>query len=185
MRTRNSCSKIRERTTYTVRTRPGQRTQGLLRAGTLVVPCALGRSGINANKKEGDGATPLGIWRVVEVRYRPDRLQRPRTRLPLWPTRPKDGWCDASSDRNYNCAVTLPYPQSAETMWREDHLYDLVVILDHNARPRARGRGSAVFVHLAWPGYTPTEGCVALSLPHLRLLLARWRPGDQIQIAFS
>lgn len=185
MRTRKSCSKIRERTTYTVRTRPGKLEQGLLRAGTLVVPCALGRSGINANKKEGDGATPLGTWRIVEARYRADRLQRPQCRLPLRPIRPKDGWCDASEDRNYNRAVTLPYPQSAETMWRDDHLYDVIVILDHNARPRARGRGSAVFVHLAQPGYTPTEGCVALSLHNLRLLLARWRPGDRIRIQFS
>lgn len=185
MRTRKSCSKIRERMTCVVRVRPGHPAQGLLLLGNIVLPCALGQSGMRINKREGDGGTPVGTWDVIEMRYRADRVLRPRTRLPLRQTRKQDGWCDASTDRNYNRAVRLPYPQSAEAMWREDHLYDIVVVLSHNMRPRARGRGSAVFVHLAREGYSPTEGCVALSLHHLRLLLERWKPGDRIRIEFS
>lgn len=149
------------------------RTKGWVTLGGLRLPCALGRTGMRAVKREGDGATPVGRWRLAAVRYRADRLLRPRTRLPVQPIRPADGWCDAADDRNYNRPVRHPYPVSAEVMWRPDSLYDIVVILDCNMCPRIRGRGSAIFMHLARPGYAPTAGCVALGERNLRLLLAR------------
>ena len=96
-----------------------------------------------------------------------------RTALPVRAIRRRDGWCDAPADRNYNRPVRLPYPASAERLWREDALYDLVVVLDYNERPRVRGRGSAIFMHVAKPGYAPTEGCIALARPHLVRLLER------------
>jgi len=173
MRTPQFPSKLRERTAIPLRSRPGNRQQGVLALGGRVMRCTLGRSGVLARKREGDGGTPLGTWRLVEVRYRPDRVKRPLTRLPVRASRAGDGWCDAACDRNYNRAVTLPYPASAETMWRDDNLYDIVVVLDHNTRPRARGLGSAVFLHLARDGYAPTEGCIALSEHDMRRLLAR------------
>lgn len=185
MRTPHFPSKLRERTAIPVRSRPGNRRQGVLALGGRTMRCALGRSGILARKREGDGGTPLGTWRLVEVRYRADRVARPVTRLAVRASRPFDGWCDAPGDRNYNRAVTLPYPASAETMWRDDRLYDIVVVLDHNTRPRARGLGSAVFLHLARDGYEPTEGCVALAERDLRMLLARSRPGDAIAVLFA
>ena len=86
-----------------------------------------------------------------------------------------DGWCDAPADRNYNRPVRLPYAASAERLWREDELYDVVVILNYNVRPRSRGRGSAIFMHVARPGYAPTEGCIALARGHLLRLLERLR----------
>ena len=124
-------------------------------------------------KREGDGATPVGVWRMREVLYRPDRVQRPRTQLPVKAIRPRDGWCDASTDRNYNRPVSHPYPASAERLWREDGLYDVVVVLDYNDCPRVRGHGSAIFLHVAKPGFAPTEGCIAFTRPHLLRLLAR------------
>jgi L,D-peptidoglycan transpeptidase YkuD (ErfK/YbiS/YcfS/YnhG family) len=148
-------------------------TRGELKLGPLRYPCALGRTGRRARKREGDGATPAGVWRVREVLYRPDRLRRPRTLLPVRAIRPDDGWCDASGDRNYNRPVRHPYPASAERMWRGDGLYDVVVLLDYNLCPRARGRGSAIFMHVARAGYASTEGCIALALPHLLRLLER------------
>ena len=148
-------------------------TRGTLRVGDLRFPCALGRSGCTARKREGDGATPIGQWRLRAVLYRPDRLRRPRTALPVRAIRRRDGWCDAPADRNYNRPVRLPYPASAERLWREDALYDLLVVLDYNERPRARGRGSAIFMHVAKSGYAPTEGCIALARPHLARLLER------------
>ena len=146
-------------------------TQGVLAIGGLRLPCALGRSGRRAMKREGDGATPAGLFTLCEVMYRPDRLRRPETGLPVSVARTWDGWCDDARDGNYNRKVRLPYPASAETLWRNDHIYDVIVVLDHNRRPRARGRGSAIFMHVARTGYTPTAGCIALSLGDLRRLL--------------
>lgn len=138
---------------------------------------------MRALKREGDGATPLGPMRVTNVLYRSDRLQRPRTGLALQPIRNRDGWCDAPGDRNYNRPVRLPYPASAENLWRSDTLYDVVVVLDYNVRPRIRGRGSAIFMHVAHPDYAPTAGCIALRRPHLMLLLSRLARGSVIKVS--
>jgi L,D-peptidoglycan transpeptidase YkuD (ErfK/YbiS/YcfS/YnhG family) len=144
--------------------------------------CALGRSGQRALKREGDGATPMGRWPLRAVLYRADRVSRPRTRLPVRPIRPGDGWCDSPSDRNYNRHVSLPYPASAERLWREDRLYDIIVLLGYNDRVRVRGRGSAIFMHVASPGLGPTEGCIALQLRHLRCILETARPGTLVRV---
>ena len=109
-------------------------------------------------------------------------MRRPRTGLPVRPIRPDDGWCDAPADRNYNRAVRHPYPASAERLWRMDHLYDVVVVLRHNWRPRVRAGGSAIFVHLARSGYAPTEGCIALKPGHLLRLVQRLRPGARVRV---
>lgn len=148
-------------------------TRATLQFAGLRFPCALGRAGCRARKREGDGATPIGQWRVSAVLYRADRMRRPRTPLPVRAIRRHDGWCDASADRNYNRPVRLPYAASAERLWREDALYDVVVVLHYNERPRVRGRGSAIFMHVARPAYTPTEGCIALAREHLLRLLER------------
>ena len=147
-------------------------TTGMLVLGSLRLHCALGRSGQKAQKREGDGATPRGKFRLRQVYYRPDRVQRPSTRLPVRQLRPSDGWCDQAGDRNYNRHVRHPYPANAETMWRQDALYDIVVVLTYNERPRVQGRGSAIFMHVARNGLRPTEGCLALALPDLRRLLS-------------
>lgn len=154
--------------------------RGTIEVAGLKFPCALGRSGQRVRKWEGDGATPSGRYRLLCILYRADRRGRPRTALPVRRIRPCDGWCDASGDRNYNRAVRLPYPASAEHLWRADGLYDLVVVLDHNTQPRKRRSGSAIFMHLARTGYSPTEGCVALAEPQLTRLLARLRHGAVI-----
>ena len=149
---------------------PGAQT-GTLSFGGRRLPCALGRSGRRVVKREGDGATPIGSFAVREAFYRADRLARPRTALPLRPIDVLDGWCDDPLDRNYNRRVRHPYPVSAERLWRSDHLYDLVVVLGYNDRPRIAGRGSAIFMHVAGSGFAPTAGCIALRLPDLKRLL--------------
>lgn len=123
-------------------------------------------------KREGDGATPMGLFTLCEVLYRPDRVRRPRAGLPISAIQSWDGWCDDARDGNYNRKVRLPYAASAETLWRDDRIYDVVVVLDHNRRPRAKGRGSAIFMHAARSDYAPTAGCIALSLGDLRRLLS-------------
>jgi L,D-peptidoglycan transpeptidase YkuD (ErfK/YbiS/YcfS/YnhG family) len=117
------------------------------------------------------------------VLYRADKIPRPRTGLPIRAIQPDDGWCDAAADRNYNRPVRLPYPASHERMRRDDNLYDIVVVLDWNLSRRRKGKGSAIFLHLARPGFLPTEGCVAVTAPVMRRLLSGLRPGARINIA--
>ena len=147
--------------------------------------CALGRGGVVAagEKREGDGASPLGVWPLRRVLYRPDRVPPPRTALPVQPIAPDDGWCDAPEDAAYNRSVKRPYPASSEAMSRDDGLYDLVVVLGHNDDPPVPGLGSAIFLHCARPDYGPTEGCVALARTDLEALLALAAPGDAVAIS--
>lgn len=154
-----------------VSARSARSTRGIVRSGSALFTCALGRGGRLAVKREGDGATPIGNWRIRSVYYRSDRLPRPLCGVPAKVLRRADGWCDAPSDPNYNRLIKQPYRASAEWMWREDHLYDIVVVLGYNDMPRRRGCGSAIFLHLARPGYLPTEGCVAVSYRDMRQLL--------------
>lgn len=154
-----------------VRSKAGRRTAGVIAFPGGFAACALGRAGISRGKREGDGATPAAELRPVAVLYRPDRVRPPATSLPLAPIRETDGWCDEPRDRNYNRAVRLPYAASHERMFREDHLYDVVVVLDWNMDPAIPGRGSAIFLHLAREGYAPTEGCIAVKLADMRRLL--------------
>lgn len=132
-------------------------------AGNAVFACALGRGGISANKREGDGATPLGTMRILSGYFRADQVAARRTRLRMVPIHAELGWCEVPDDRNYNRPVRMPYRASHETMRRADRLYDYCLVLDWNIAPRRRGRGSAIFFHLARAGFTPTQGCVAVT----------------------
>jgi L,D-peptidoglycan transpeptidase YkuD (ErfK/YbiS/YcfS/YnhG family) len=144
--------------------------------GTLTVAgrsfkCVIGRAGARANKKEGDGATPVGRFALRRVLYRADRGGKPETSLPVAVIAADDGWCDAPMDPAYNRPVKLPYRSSAEKMTRDDRLYDLVVVLGHNDAPVKPGAGSAIFLHVAPENGGPTAGCVGLSPNDLREVL--------------
>lgn len=147
--------------------------------------CAIGRGGMTpaAEKREGDGASPIGVWPLRYVLYRPDRGPAPSTTLQVRPISPTDGWCDDPDHPSYNQPVQRPFPASHEALWREDAVYDVVVVLGHNDDPPIAPLGSAIFLHLARPDYAPTEGCIALSRPDLEAVLAAARPGDALEIA--
>ena len=162
--------------------RPGRPSLGLVLGPGFAVPVALGRGGIRHDKREGDGATPAGTWHPVELRWRADHGRRPVAGLPMRPTRPDDLWCDAPTHGRYNCPVRRPFRASHEEMWRPDALYDLVLVLDHNTRPRRARRGSAVFLHLAREGFEPTAGCIAFRRADLMRLLARIGPRTAIRV---
>lgn len=149
------------------------------------VRCALGRAGVvaAADKREGDGASPAGTFGLRRALWRADRGPPPATGLPIQAIAPDDGWCDAPADPAYNRPVKLPYPASAEALWREDGVYDLLVILGHNDSPVIPGAGSAIFLHLATPDLAPTAGCVALGRDDLLNLLALARPDHALAIA--
>jgi L,D-peptidoglycan transpeptidase YkuD (ErfK/YbiS/YcfS/YnhG family) len=168
--------------TIHVRTLPGRRSQGWLRAGPLSVPVALGRGGVRANKREGDGGTPCGRFRPVRLWWRADRLPRPRTLLPVRRIGPADSWCEDPADRHYNRALARSANEPGDRLWRDDGLYDIFIEIDHNTRPRVAGRGSAVFIPVARLGLAPTAGCVALRLSDLRKLLSRVTPKTRIVI---
>jgi len=168
--------------TLHVRALATDRRRGIVVAGPLRIPCALGRGGIVHAKREGDGGTPAGSLALGRLWRRADRTTRPRTALFLQPTRPDDGWCDAPAHARYNRPVRLPFPASHERMWRGDALYDFVLELGWNVRPAVRGRGSAIFLHLARPNFAPTEGCVALRRADLLKLLPRLSPRTRIRI---
>lgn len=144
--------------------------------------CAIGPAGIADKSREGDGVTPRGTFPLREIFYRADRVKTIQTILPQWKIERDDGWCDAPDDSQYNRLVKLPYTASAEHLWREDHLYDIVVVVGFNDDPVYPGRGSAIFLHLAKPGYAATEGCVALAADDLIAALEQLQPGDKIKI---
>jgi L,D-peptidoglycan transpeptidase YkuD (ErfK/YbiS/YcfS/YnhG family) len=135
--------------------------------------CAVGYAGVRADKKEGDGATPAGSWPIRYVLYRPDRVRVPRMKFDVRELKPNDGWCDAPADANYNRPVQLPYAASAETLWRRDGIYDVIAVLGYNDDPIVPGRGSAIFLHIARPTYSPTVGCVALARENLLAFLSK------------
>jgi L,D-peptidoglycan transpeptidase YkuD (ErfK/YbiS/YcfS/YnhG family) len=141
-----------------------------------------GRAGVRIDKREGDGATPAGSYPLVSVFYRPDRLPPPASRLPVRPLAPDDGWVDDPDDANYNRLVSLPYPAGAEQLWREDELYDALVIIGYNINPVIPGAGSAIFLHVATPDFAPTAGCIAVGKHVLLGLLPRLGPDSTITI---
>lgn len=165
-----------------VRSRPGRRSQGWLFAGPLALPVALGRSGSRADKREGDGATPRGRFRALRLWWRADRWPRPQTRLPVRRIGPLDAWCEDPSDRRYNQAFRRSATEPGDRLRRLDELYDFIIEIDHNTRPRIARRGSAVFIHVARTGFAPTAGCVALRRRDLKILLARLTLKTRIMI---
>lgn len=179
------------------------KTRGIVQIGALRLPCALGRGGISAFKREGDGKTPRAKLRIIGGFHSGTMRAAPRAALPLRRTKAQDGWCDAADDRNYNRFVRLPYPKSAEKLRRADALYTVSLVLDWNICPRVKGRGSAVFFHIARARtqsaaegtslfsarrshaaklYHPTAGCIAVSARNMRRLLPHLTLGTEIFI---
>jgi L,D-peptidoglycan transpeptidase YkuD (ErfK/YbiS/YcfS/YnhG family) len=156
---------------------------GLAIYGGISYRCALGRGGIRANKCEGDGATPAGHFRLIEVRFRPDRIAPFETALPIFPICEDDGWCDDPVHPDYNQPIVLPHLASHERLWRDDSLYDVIVVTDHNQAPTVPGAGSAIFAHISGGlDYPPTEGCVAFSREDLISILSRWSEEDRLSV---
>jgi L,D-peptidoglycan transpeptidase YkuD (ErfK/YbiS/YcfS/YnhG family) len=147
--------------------------------------CALGRSGVRIDKREGDGATPVGRFPLRRVLYRADRLSAPATGLSVTVLAPEDGWCDDPADPQYNRPVRLPYAGRHEEMWRADTLYDVVVVVGHNDAPVVAGMGSAIFMHVASADYRPTEGCVALARQDLLDILTDAGPDTLLEIEIN
>ena len=175
---------VRDRPLSWIGVRPaaGDPRRGWLTADGWTVPVALGRGGVLANKREGDGGTPRGTFRPRQLWWRADRHPRPRTFLPTRPIHPEDAWCEDPHDRHYNQPVRLGRGQGGDRLTRDDQLYDFIIEIDHNAAPRVAGRGSAVFLHLARSNFSPTAGCVSMTKSSMLRLLRRIGPQTRIII---
>jgi L,D-peptidoglycan transpeptidase YkuD (ErfK/YbiS/YcfS/YnhG family) len=148
--------------------------------GNIQIPCAIGSGGIRRTKYEGDGVTPSGRWPLRRVLYRPDRVCRPVSSLPVQRIEPRLGWCDDPASRHYNQPVALPFPARHESMWRDDALYDLVVVVGYNDSPPTRGAGSAIFIHISSEAFRATHGCIGLQRRHLVCLIKHLGPKTQL-----
>jgi L,D-peptidoglycan transpeptidase YkuD (ErfK/YbiS/YcfS/YnhG family) len=166
----------------TVHAAAGDPRRGWLTADGWTVPVALGRGGIKANKREGDGGTPRGTYYPLRLWWRADRHVRPKTFLPIRTIRRDDAWCEDPADRHYNQPVRRRDGEAGDRLTRDDHLYDFIVEIDHNAAPRIAGRGSAVFLHLARTNFSPTAGCVSMTRASMLRLLRRMGPQTKIII---
>jgi L,D-peptidoglycan transpeptidase YkuD (ErfK/YbiS/YcfS/YnhG family) len=165
-----------------IRAAAGDPRRGWLTAGELTVPVALGRAGIRANKREGDGGTPKGTFQPRQLWWRADRHPRPRTFLPVRAIQPADAWCEDPLSRHYNQPMRLDRDDGGDRLTRDDRLYDFIIEIDHNSSPRIAGRGSAVFLHLARENFSPTAGCVSMTKPAMLRLLERLGPETRIVI---
>ena len=166
-----------------IRAAAGDPRRGWLLAGGQAVPVALGRSGLIANKREGDGGTPRGTFRPRQLWWRADRHPRPQTFLPVRAIRPDDAWCEDPTSRQYNRPLTLGRDNNGDRLRRDDHLYDFIIEIDHNTSPRIAGRGSAVFLHLARADFSPTAGCVSMTKSAMLHLLRQIGPRTKIIIS--
>jgi L,D-peptidoglycan transpeptidase YkuD (ErfK/YbiS/YcfS/YnhG family) len=165
-----------------IRAAAGDRNRGWLSAGGQTIKVALGHGGIRANKREGDGGTPQGTFHPLRLWWRADRHPRPRVFLPVRAITPEDAWCEDVSSRHYNQPLRLAARDGGDRLRRDDHLYDFIIEIDHNTKPRIAGRGSAVFLHLARKDFSPTAGCVSMTKGAMLRLLARLGPQTKIVI---
>ena len=168
--------------TILIRTAAGDSRRGWLTIAGRTTPVALGRGGIRADKREGDGATPKGTFRPRQLWWRADRHPRPRTLLPVRAIGPEDAWCEDPASRHYNQPVRLDGTGGGDRLMRDDRLYDFIIEIDHNTSPCIKGRGSAVFLHLARGNFGPTAGCVSMTKSAMLRLLQRLGPETRIVV---
>jgi L,D-peptidoglycan transpeptidase YkuD (ErfK/YbiS/YcfS/YnhG family) len=155
---------------------------GYLKYRDLKFKCALGKSGIGRKKIEGDNITPKGIFKIVKIYYRNDRIKKISSNLKLIKTTKRMGWCDDPNSKNYNKLIRLPEKYDHEKLYRKDNLYDLVLVLNYNMKPIIKNKGSAIFIHVSHKNYKKTAGCIALKKTHLIKLISKIKKDTKVFI---
>ena len=155
---------------------------GYLKYRDLKFKCALGKSGIGRKKIEGDNITPKGIFKIVKIYYRNDRIKKISSNLKLIKTTKRMGWCDDPNSKNYNKLIRLPEKYNHEKLYRKDNLYDLILVLNYNMRPIIKNKGSAIFIHVSHKNYKKTAGCIALKRNHLIKLISKIKKNTKVFI---
>jgi L,D-peptidoglycan transpeptidase YkuD (ErfK/YbiS/YcfS/YnhG family) len=155
---------------------------GYLKYKNLKFRCALGKGGVKKKTMEGDNITPKGIFKIIKIYYRPDKIKKIKTLIKKIKIKKNMGWCDDPNSRFYNKLINLPTKYSHEKLYRNDRLYDLIVVLSYNTNPIIKNRGSAIFMHIAKNSYKKTKGCIALKKEHLIKIISKIKKNTKIKI---
>jgi L,D-peptidoglycan transpeptidase YkuD (ErfK/YbiS/YcfS/YnhG family) len=155
---------------------------GYLKYKNLKFRCALGKAGIKKKTMEGDNVTPEGIFKIIKIYYRPDKIRKIKASIKKIKIIKNMGWCDDPKSRFYNRQIKLPTKYSHEKLYRNDNLYDLIVVLNYNMNPIIKNKGSAIFLHIAKKSYLKTKGCIALKKEHLIKIILRIKKNTKIKI---
>jgi L,D-peptidoglycan transpeptidase YkuD (ErfK/YbiS/YcfS/YnhG family) len=156
---------------------------GYLQYKNLKFRCALGKAGIKKKEKEGDNVTPKGIFKIISIYYRPDRIKNIITTVKKIKIKKNIGWCDDPNSHFYNQQISLPNKFGHEKLYRNDSLYDLILVLNYNVNPIIKNKGSAIFIHIAKKNYKKTKGCIALKKKHLIELVLKIKKNTKIKIS--
>jgi len=155
---------------------------GYLKYKNFKFQCALGESGIKEKIKEGDNVTPKGIFKITRIYYRPDKIKKIISPINIIKIKKNMGWCDDPTSNSYNKEIKLPTKFGYEKLYRKDHIYDLIAVISYNLNPIIKGKGSAIFLHIAKKKFSPTQGCIALKKKDLLLLLSKISKNTKIRI---
>lgn len=155
---------------------------GYLYYKNLKFRCAVGRSGIKKKKIEGDGVTPKGKYKIIKIYYRKDKIKNLKTKIKKIEIKKNMGWCDDPMSNVYNKQIKIPSNQHHEKLYRNDNLYDILLVLNYNFNPIKKKEGSAIFLHVASSLYKDTEGCIALKKKDLIMLVSYIKKNEEISI---
>jgi L,D-peptidoglycan transpeptidase YkuD (ErfK/YbiS/YcfS/YnhG family) len=156
---------------------------GYLKYKRLKFRCALGKAGISKKIIEGDNITPKGIFKIIKIYYRPDKIKKITTLIKTIKIKKNMGWCDDPRSRFYNKQIKLPSKLSHEKLYRSDNLYDLIAVLNYNTKPIIKNKGSAIFIHIAKKNFSKTKGCIAVKKEDLIYLLSKIKRNSQVKIS--
>jgi L,D-peptidoglycan transpeptidase YkuD (ErfK/YbiS/YcfS/YnhG family) len=156
---------------------------GYLKYKNFKFRCALGKNGIGKKIKEGDNITPRGTFKITKIYYRPDKIKKLITFFKKIKIKKNMGWCDDPKSKFYNKQIKLPSKFNHEKLYRNDRIYDLLVVLNYNTKPIVKNRGSAIFIHVAKKNYKATAGCIALKKNDLIKLLQVIKKNTKINIS--
>ena len=155
---------------------------GYLKYKDLKCKCTLGKSGIGNKKTEGDNITPRGVFNIVKIYYRKDRIKSLFSKFKLIEVTKKMGWCDDPKSKKYNQPIKLPAKFNHEILYRRDNIYDLILVLNYNMKPVIKNKGSAIFIHVAKKNYKKTSGCIALKKADLIYLVKEIEKKTKVNI---
>ena len=148
----------------------------------FIFRCSIGKNGIRIKKKEGDYCTPKGTFSLKTLYYRPDRVQKPKTEIITKKISKNMGWCNDPKNKKYNSLINIKEKMRYEKIYRQDHTYNLLIVIDYNLKKPIPHKGSAIFIHLT-DNYKPTAGCIALKEKDLLILLKLVNKKTKIKIS--